>query len=278
MTTWLASTRYLQKAAVDHLLGLNSTTMPTVYVALFNSDPGEAGAMASEVSGSGYGRQELTSKIDAFVLATGIATLATVVQFALPTAAWGTVSHIGLVDSNVAGAGNMLWYGQLTESFVMSSGSSPLSFKAGDLEVRIQLKAAGGITSAAAKAIGDHFLGKAAYTMPTACDMHLFTASPGLAGSFADEADYGGYAAVEITSKMAATVLSGTNEGISLNDAEIAFAAPASGSNVVGYTGISDGEVSPTLLFFGPLRRAITLASGSDAPTFPVGSAAVQMT
>lgn len=272
MPQWLDSSQYLQKAAVDHLLGVASTTMPSVYLAAFTSDPGEGTGLTGEVSGGNYGRKALTASMSAFDLTTGESTLAAFVQFALASAAWGTITHVAIMDSITTGAGNKLWSGDLETPITIIAGSPPLQFTPGQITIALS----GLLTNYARKKIGDHFLGKSSFTMPTACDYHLFKESPGAGGSFANEANYGSYANFDnLTSKMAAATLSGTNAGIAFNNATVAFPAPTSGTNTIKYTGISDGAAN--LLTYNPLRHAVVVNSGDPAPTFPVSRIAVGM-
>lgn len=271
MAQWLDSSQYLQKAAIEHLLGIASTTMPSAYLALLTGSPGEAGTLTGlEPSGGGYGRKALTASMSAFDLTTGESTLAAFIQFAVATAAWGTITHIAIVDSVTTGAGNVLWSGALDTPLAIVAGSPAVNFAPGQITIKLST---GAVTNYARKKIGDHFLGKTAFTSPT-CKFHLFTASPGAAGSFAAEATYGSYAAVSnLTAKMAAVTLA---VGISFNSTAAAFPAPTSGTNIITHTGISDG--AGNLLEYQPLRHAMVVNSGDPAPTFPVNSIAVGMT
>lgn len=271
---WIAASQYLQKAAVEHLLGIASTAMPTMYLGYTTSDPGESGSLSGEPAGGGYGRQEVTSKFSAFNLSTGVAQNTAGIQHAQPTGAQGTITQIVYADSITPGAGNVLFYGHLDTPLVVDAGSPPVSFAPGQLKIELSNI---NITNYARKAIGDHLIGKAAMTMPAACKYHLFKQSPTGAGLFTHEADYTDYVAFDdLTSKMAAVILSGAGAGISYSDDEVAFPAPGS-SQVLPYVGISDGEVSPALLFQAPLRHAIVVNAGGAAPTFPAGSIAIGM-
>lgn len=130
-----SKTQYLQKKLLDHALGKASYTMPAaVYVGLLTSTPGELGSQASEVAGGSYARVELTSKMDATVLATGVATSNAAVTFPTPSADWGTVAYIAIFDA--ASAGNMLYYQALAAARVISlaDGVAPF-FDAGYINI-----------------------------------------------------------------------------------------------------------------------------------------------
>ena len=54
----MSASNYAENKVLDHLLGTATFTRPTnVFLALFTSDPGEAGGGA-EVAGLGYARQQ----------------------------------------------------------------------------------------------------------------------------------------------------------------------------------------------------------------------------
>ncbi len=120
---------YLENALLDHALGTSAYTMPTVYVALYTSAPGDAGG-GTEVSGGSYARQQVT-----FGAASGgSASNASDIRFPTATADWGTVTHVGLHDA--ASGGNLLWHGALSASKTINNGDTA-SFPAGSLVVTL---------------------------------------------------------------------------------------------------------------------------------------------
>jgi hypothetical protein len=98
---------YLENKVLDHVLGTIAYAKPTVYLALFTTDPTEVGT-GTEVSGGAYARQTIAFN----AAATGSATNSADVLFPTATASWGTITHVGLYDA--ATAGNMLWHGALS--------------------------------------------------------------------------------------------------------------------------------------------------------------------
>lgn len=138
-----ASSDYLENKILDHVLryGTAPFTGPsTVYVALFNNTSGnaatnlEAGTLTDEVSTSGtaYARQSVT-----FAASSG-GTIASNATVTFPTATgsgFGTVTHLALMDSDVEGSGNVLFYGALAtaktvgvdDTFSIASGSLTVS-------------------------------------------------------------------------------------------------------------------------------------------------------
>lgn len=117
---------YLENKVLDHFLGTASTSMPAqVYLALFTSDPTEAGS-GTEVTGGSYARQA----VDFNAASGGSAANNADVAFAgMPSA---TVTHVGLYDAS--SGGNLLYYGPATASQTVSAGNT-LTVPSGTLVV-----------------------------------------------------------------------------------------------------------------------------------------------
>ncbi len=119
---------YLEQKGLDHVFnGITLTPPATVYLALFTTDPTDDGS-GTEVSGGSYARQRIYADgagSPAFALAAvdgdGYSVQnAAVVNFPTATAAWGTITHVGLFDALTGG--NLLWHGPLTEPQVIGNG------------------------------------------------------------------------------------------------------------------------------------------------------------
>ena len=107
---------YLENALINATLRNTSYTSPaTVYVALFTSDPTDAGT-GTEVSGGSYARTAVTFAAPS----NGVTTNSAAVEFPQATGTWGTVTHIGLYDASTAG--NLLYHTILDVSKTISSG------------------------------------------------------------------------------------------------------------------------------------------------------------
>lgn len=124
-----AASNWLENKVLDHCLTATTFTAPTTrYLALFNNTSGsastnlEAGTLTDEVSTSGtaYARKAVT-----FAAASGgtSATNATV-TFDAATASWGSVTHVAVMDSDVEGAGNVLFWGAVTTSKTIDTGDT----------------------------------------------------------------------------------------------------------------------------------------------------------
>jgi hypothetical protein len=130
------------------------------------------------------------------------------------------------------------------------------------------------MTSYLRKALGDESIGKAAFAMPAAIYVSLFTASPGDAGSLANEVAGGGYTRVEATTKMGVFNLS---TGIATNTSSIDFANPVTDWGTVTYAGIVDAAAAGNLLYYEALPSPRTVTGGGRHVQFAVGSLQIRI-
>lgn len=121
-----AFSNYLEEKIVEHFLRNNAITPPiTVYVALFESDPGEATG-GTETAYTGYSRQSATwTALDANGQTKNVGALTFPANG--NAAASVTITHLALFDA--ATIGNRLFYAQLSASKTLSPGDV-LSFAA----------------------------------------------------------------------------------------------------------------------------------------------------
>lgn len=122
---------YLADQLLDHSFGEGSYTEPTVYVALWTTNPTmPAGTGGTEVSSSGtaYVREALAGLMAA--AASGSITTNANITWPTATASWGTVTGVGLFDAS--SGGNLLWSGALTLSKTVGSGDT-FQIPTGDL-------------------------------------------------------------------------------------------------------------------------------------------------
>ena len=125
------ATDYLEKKIVDHVLGKAAYTMPgTTYLALFTANPTDTGSQAGEVSAGGYARQAISTAMGASDATTGTSSNTSAITFGPATAAWGTVTYVGIMDASTAG--NMLVAIPLTTSRTINNGDS-FQFAVGQL-------------------------------------------------------------------------------------------------------------------------------------------------
>jgi hypothetical protein len=128
-------TTYGRQKLGDHSIGKAAFTMPTgVFAGLFASSPGDAGSQTSEFTGGSYARQALTASLSAFD-ATGISTLTADVVFPTPTANWGTLAYIGVLDAS--SAGNMIYYEAVPTPRSVLSNSRRVTLATGQFQIRL---------------------------------------------------------------------------------------------------------------------------------------------
>lgn len=122
---------------LSHIFGGTSyTPEATWFVALFTASPTIAGLGDNEVSTSGtaYARVSVTNNSTNFPAAASQAG-ANGAAFTFPTAtaAWGTITHLGLCATTTEGADDVRHFGALTTPAVINSGATP-SFAVGDID------------------------------------------------------------------------------------------------------------------------------------------------
>lgn len=107
---------YLEDALINATLRATTyTSVATVYVSLWTSDPTDAGS-GTEVSGGSYARTAVTFAAPS----NGVTTNNADVTFPTATASWGTVGWIGINDA--ATSGNLLYHSPLDTSKTIDSG------------------------------------------------------------------------------------------------------------------------------------------------------------
>ena len=124
---------YSENKIIDVLRGTNFTAPVTIYTALFTTLAGlELNNPTGEIATGGYVRQSCALDAPG---TTGTSKNSTLISFPVATAAWGTVSHVALVDDPTAtnwGTGvNVLMFSPLdtsrdvqnTDTFQIAQGS-----------------------------------------------------------------------------------------------------------------------------------------------------------
>jgi len=142
---------YLENKLIDHLFRAISFGNPTtLYVALSSSaalGDTATGATMSEITGGAYARQSVVCSTGNWYSTTGTTSGASsgsngttsnvaAITFPTATADWGTVQAVVITDSATTGAGNALFWGNLTSSKVVSNGDT-FQFAIGSLSVQI---------------------------------------------------------------------------------------------------------------------------------------------
>jgi len=121
---------YLENALINATLRNIAYTSPAnVYVALFTSDPTDAGS-GTEVSGGSYARTAVTFAAPS----NGVSVSNADCTFPTATGSWGTVGWIGLYDALTSG--NLLYHTPLDTSKVIASGDI-FKISSGNLSVTL---------------------------------------------------------------------------------------------------------------------------------------------
>lgn len=117
------ATNYLEEKFLNILRGVPLSAPARMYIGLYMSSPTETGTSGIEANYAGYQRVEI-SFAEPSVMNGGIGTSnSATVTFAQATTDSGTVTHIGISDSQVGG--NMLLYGELTEPLTIKANEAP---------------------------------------------------------------------------------------------------------------------------------------------------------
>jgi hypothetical protein len=107
---------FLENALINATLrNTTYTSVATVYVSLWTSDPTDAGS-GTEVSGGSYARTAVTFAAPS----NGVSTNSADVTFPTATASWGTVGWIGINDA--ATSGNLLYHTPLDTAKTIDTG------------------------------------------------------------------------------------------------------------------------------------------------------------
>jgi hypothetical protein len=123
---------YLEDKVLKHVFGGSAYTAPgTLYAALYTVAPTDTGG-GTEVSGGGYVRQSSAFTVSGTNPTTASNTAA--VEYPTATANYGTVVAVGIFDAS--SSGNLLAYGNLTASKVVSTGDV-FRFNTGDLDITL---------------------------------------------------------------------------------------------------------------------------------------------
>lgn len=132
------TSNYLAQKEMDFLLkGISWQPTASVWVALFTTVPQLNGTGGVEVStsGTGYGRVEVLAS-NGWTGPSGTNmeySNAADIVFGVPSANWGTITGIGIYDSETGG--NLLFTGYLTTSKAVTSGDGAPKILAGQYRI-----------------------------------------------------------------------------------------------------------------------------------------------
>jgi hypothetical protein len=121
---------FLENALINATLrNTTYTSVATVYVSLWTSDPTDAGS-GTEVSGGSYARTAVTFAAPS----NGVSTNSADVTFPTCTSSWGTVGWIGINDA--LSSGNLLYHTPLDTAKTIDTGDI-FKISSGNLSVTL---------------------------------------------------------------------------------------------------------------------------------------------
>ena len=128
------ASNYFEEAMLNLMRGRNIDAQPKYYLALFMSDPGETGTGGTEISYTGYQRQEITFTAPASDGSGGMM-IQNAADITFPESQQSTqpVTHAAVFDSLNVGSGNMMLYGALDTPLNVQAGVSPV-FRTGNVK------------------------------------------------------------------------------------------------------------------------------------------------
>ena len=112
-----------------------SVTRPTtLWMALYTAVIDAEAGTGTEVSGGNYSRVQVTSAFGAPSNGTLINTAS--ITFPVPSANWGTITHVGIRDASTAGNAVTI-IKALSTPVTINGGDSPPGFNPGDIAISI---------------------------------------------------------------------------------------------------------------------------------------------
>ena len=142
-----ALSNYLENKLVDQLFRGQAYSFPaTLYVGLLTAAPSDSSS-GTEVSGGSYARVAVTSSLanwagtqaanstSASSGTSGTTSNNNAIEWADPTADWGTITHFGIFDA--ATSGNLLVWGAMTTARLVANGDSAPTIPVSQLQIQL---------------------------------------------------------------------------------------------------------------------------------------------
>lgn len=125
------ASNYFENLMLNLMRGQSIAAPGTFYLALFLSNPGDSGTEGTEITYTGYSRQEITFSAPAASGSGLMMQNTSLISFAEANSSAGSVTYVAVFDSLTGG--NMWLYGQLDVALVVQAGVSPV-FRAGSVK------------------------------------------------------------------------------------------------------------------------------------------------
>lgn len=248
---------YLETGFLNILRGTAFTAPSSCWLALYLNDPGETGTAGTEVSYSGYQRMRITFSAPAAMNSgIGIQNLSEI-TFATPSDAVGTITHIGILDSQTGG--NMLARGELTEPLMIGANQPPV-FLVGDVLYYLT----GSMSNAYKTRLLNIFRGTSISGV-TPC-FSLWNGSPQAGGA---ELSGDNYARVQLTFAAPSEQTSG--QLLMQNSLSASFNRPSTDWGIWNWSAIYSAKSGGEPIFIQQLTEEIQIKRGY-MPTFAANS------
>jgi len=130
---------YLENALLNNHFNAGTLTIPaSIHLSLHTATVTDAGTGAEvSTTGTAYARLAVVRNTTNFPTATGttgVISNGTLLQWAVATASWGTLTAFGIWDATTAG--NLLYWGDLTATKVIDNGDR-FEFPIGNLTITL---------------------------------------------------------------------------------------------------------------------------------------------
>lgn len=246
---------YAANKLLDHWLGGGDYTRPATVYASNHSATLNAAGSGTEFSAGGYARKAITNNATNFPAAASyLKKLHVLHEFAIATAAQGTITDVGIWDASTSG--NLLVYTTLGKTHIVGDKHAA-SFAVDAL----QLSLAGNVSSYLALKLLDHLLGGGDYTRPATLYFALVVAGVEVAGN--------NYSRKAITND--ATAFPAASSRAKSNGVAVRFDDPSGSWGTVDEFRIYDASTSGNLLWSKSLAVAKPIGVGTPA-NFPIGA------
>lgn len=285
----MTTTIHGQNQLADYIRGADFTGLASWWFALGSAADSEG---ITELTGTGYARQELVTSLENFAGTQGPATTlpssgvshATSnnlpLDFGTAGSAWGTATHVGFMDAETDGN---CWFWVPIAVPVVVNDTDEVSLPAGS--VQLVLGITGGLSNFFANKLVDRIFRAQAYAPPAAWELG-YTLNAPTNSTPGTEPGVGSYARALFApsfTTLSSTVAPGDTgpsdagtSGIISNNETISWPVPtANQGNVTHYQVFND---TGGFLFWRAFEAPKTMSAGGLAPRFDPGEFEIQFT
>lgn len=265
-----AASDYLEGKIIDHVFRTGALAKPAgLYFSLFTAAPSDAGG-GTEVAGGGYARVAVTP-LDVNFAAPGVVGGVTVtsnsgaVTYPAPNAAWGLVTHWGVLDA--ASAGNLLFWGALTASKTIGNGDPAPSWQPGAFVMSLDYK-----SDYLEAQLLNLLFRTAGFTKPAGLYYGLLTTAVADDGTGGVECSGGAYARVNLPPLDANYAAPAAGNGVTSNASAVTFPSPTANWGAVSDMAIYDSNVGGNLVAHATFPSVRNVNNGDLAPSIAGGA------